>query len=119
MTDFGFFGGAIFSIARLNASSVSDAPIWRTASMNRSNCGFSCAAGGLRVGIGFAHLPTSRSICKPLSDDTLERPVRALNIINTEADAVVIPKVKFGDVAVEMSLTAMLIDALHPPLEHA
>ncbi len=49
--DAGRLAGAIFLMARSSAASVSLAPILRAVSMNRSNCGFSSDAGGLRAGM--------------------------------------------------------------------
>lgn len=54
-------GGAIFSIARSSASSVSAAPISRAVSMNRSNCGFSSGF-GLRTGISDCSISCSARV---------------------------------------------------------
>ena len=106
-------------MTRLNTSSVSPAPTRVAVSRNRSNCGFSPAAGGLRAGISLSigHLPTSRSVSKALTNDTLQRAVCAFDIIHAKTDASVIPEVKLGHVAVKMVLAAVLIGALHAALE--
>ena len=42
----------------------------------------------------------------------------ALGVIDPELDAVRIAEIEFGEVAVQMGLTTMLIDARHPALEN-
>ena len=39
-------------------------------------------------------------------------------IVEAKLDAVIVPKIKFGKVAVQMLLFAMLIDAAHSALEN-
>jgi hypothetical protein len=60
---------------------------------------------------------TNRFVGQPLSDDTAERVVGALCISDPERDAVATAEVKFGHVAVEVALAAVLIDALMPRLK--
>jgi hypothetical protein len=51
-----------------------------------------------------------RSICEPLSNDTLQCTVGALHVINTELDPIVVAEIEFGKVTVQVLLSAMLID---------
>lgn len=63
------------------------------------------------------HFPVSRSIGQTLALDALESLGCPLLIVDAEADSIVIPEVKLGQVAMEVLFRAMLIDALHAPLE--
>src|ERR1700724_288113 len=59
----------------------------------------------------------SRSISKPLSDDTFQRAFGAFYVIYAKPNAIAIAKVKFGEIAMQMLLAAMLVDALHAAFE--
>src|SRR5690348_2405255 len=56
----------------------------------------------------------SLPISEPLADDTTERGFEARFIVNAECDAVVVPKIKLGKVAMQMGVAALLICAAHP-----
>lgn len=63
--------------------------------------------------LGFdAPLPTSRSIGEPLALDTAQDIASAFGIVYAECDPVVVPEVEFGEVAVQMFLADVLIDAV-------
>src|SRR5205807_5636975 len=70
--------------------------------------------GGSRRG-GFA---TSRSVSQPLADDAPNSGFGALLVIETERGAGVVAEIKFGRVAVQVPLMAMLVNADHAALEH-
>ena len=76
-----------------------------------------CAAS--RCPIRMRPCSKSRSVSQPLANDALQHPVGAGDIVNAKADPVVAPEIELCDVAVQMPLGAMLVDALHAPLEHA
>ena len=59
----------------------------------------------------------SLPICNPLADDALKREVDPLNIVHAKRDAISIPEIVIGKVAVQVLLRAMLIDLLHTALE--
>jgi hypothetical protein len=59
----------------------------------------------------------SRSIGKPLADDAKKRLIGAGLIVHAERDAVIVAEIELGEVAVQVLLRAMLVDALHPALE--
>ena len=61
----------------------------------------------------------SRSIGQPLPDDAAKGFVGPLRVVDAIGDALVVPEVELGKVAVQMLFAAMLIDALHPALEDA
>ena len=62
---------------------------------------------------------TRPPIGQPLADDALKRVRRALRILDAKPRTVVVAKIKLRDVAVQMLLAAMLVDALHAALEDA
>ena len=64
-------------------------------------------------------LITRPLISQTLALDTDKRVFRALNISNPKFNAVIIAEIKLRDIAMQMSLAAMLIDALHAALEDA
>jgi hypothetical protein len=68
------------------------------------------------TGLGF-RLAISRSISEPLADDATNRTLRPLNIINSKRDPIVVPKIKFGEITMQMFLADVLIDAIDPALE--
>ena len=59
----------------------------------------------------------SPPVGEALADDARERPFRALAVVDSEGDAVVVPEIELGEVAVQVLLAAMLANALHAPLE--
>jgi hypothetical protein len=59
----------------------------------------------------------SLPIGEPLANDTLHDPSGTLYVIYAEPDTIAIPEIKLRQLAVQMLLTAMLIDALHSALE--
>jgi hypothetical protein len=61
----------------------------------------------------------SRSIGKPLANDTHKSALGALDIIYAEPDAIAIAEIKFAQIAMQMLFAAMLIDAFHATFEHA
>src|SRR6202051_995213 len=60
---------------------------------------------------------TSRSIGQPLADSALNRAGGALNVIYAEPNAVAISEIELRQIAVQMLLLAMLVDAFHAALE--
>ena len=64
-------------------------------------------------------LSTSRSIGEALAHDAFQSSISARAVINAEAQAVVVPKVKFSQVAVQMLLCAVLVNSVHAALKHA
>jgi hypothetical protein len=61
----------------------------------------------------------SRSIGETLANNALERLVRPLHVVHAECDPVVVPEIELGEIAMQMLLAAVLIDAGHPALEDA
>jgi hypothetical protein len=61
----------------------------------------------------------SRSIGEALSNDTHKGALGALDIIYAEPDAIAIAKIELAQIAMQMTLAAMLIDTFHAALEHA
>lgn len=57
-------------------------------------------------------------IGKSLTDDAGDSALGALFVIYASADAVAIAEIKFREIAVQMFFSAMLIGALHAPLEN-
>src|SRR5438067_1050216 len=55
--------------------------------------------------------PISRSVGEPLADDAAERPVGALYIVNAECDALVVPEVELGEVALQVLFVDVVIYA--------
>lgn len=55
---------------------------------------------------------------QPFAFGTLHGGFGALNVADANADAVVIPEVKFSEITVKMFLGAMLINAAHTALEN-
>lgn len=68
------------------------------------------------LAFGLLVRPTIRD---PLANDAVQRASGTTAIVDTVRDAVVIPKLELGKVAVQMLLAAMLINALHGALEDA
>src|SRR5580704_16187737 len=61
----------------------------------------------------------SRSIGEPLALGALDRIDGALHVVDSEADAIGIAEVEFGEVAMQMTAGAMLVNAGHAALEDA
>ena len=61
----------------------------------------------------------SRSVGKALPDDALQCPIGAREIVHAERLAGIVSEIELGEVAVQMLLGAVLIDANHPALEDA
>src|ERR1700730_9571614 len=61
----------------------------------------------------------SRLIGKSLSDDTHKCALSALDVIYAEPNAVAIAKIEFTQIAVQMALATMLVNAFHAALENA
>ena len=59
------------------------------------------------------------SIGQPLSNDALQRRLGPLDVAAAQRDPVIVPKIELGNVAMQVLLGAMLIDALHAALEDA
>ena len=73
--------------------------------------------------LAFRLLPYGRSvmrpsICEAFADNAFDRIFGALYVVNSTTNAIVIPKVEFSQVAVQVLFAAMLIDALHSALEN-
>ena len=60
---------------------------------------------------------TSPPISHPLSDDALQRDRRALAIGKAKRGAVVITKIKFAEITLQMFLAYVVIDAIDTALE--
>ena len=75
--------------------------------MNRSRCGRLSGFGSGFLAI-CDHLPISRSIGQPLANNPPEDFVGTRSIVNSELDAVAIPEIELGHVAMQMLLGAVL-----------
>lgn len=77
--------------------------------------------GGLTVAarLSMRRCSTSRSVGQTLADDALHDQIGPGHVVDAKPDAVVVPEVKLGGIAMQMGLTAMLVDADHPALEDA
>src|SRR5579885_149466 len=71
-----------------------------------------------RFGLRQRSSSTSRLIGEPLADHALQQAFGALGIVHAKRDAVVVAEIKLRQIAVQMIVAAMLIDALHAALEH-
>src|SRR6185312_8538650 len=60
---------------------------------------------------------SSRSIGQALADDALNRAFGALNVVNAQPCPIVITEIKFREIAVKVTLFAVLIHALHAAFE--
>ena len=69
----------------------------------------------------FSSLPsdTSRLIGQPLTNDTTKYLFGASLIVNPKGDAVAVPEIELGHVAMHMALAGVLVNALHATLEDA
>src|SRR5262249_53923566 len=98
---------------------------WSSSSHLSSNGSRSCSGSqyGSPSGIGLGGwgfgggLTTSRSIGQPLANNASHRFGGTLRIIDAERSPVAIPKIKLGQIAVQMPLIAMLVNANHAALE--
>ncbi len=61
----------------------------------------------------------SGAISEALANDTNQSNLGPGYVVNAKANPVIIAEVEFADVAVQMGLRAVLVDALHAALEHA
>ena len=59
----------------------------------------------------------SRSIGEPLANDTLEHRIGAVRVVVAEGDTVAVAEIELCQIALQMLLAAMLVDATHPALE--
>lgn len=66
-----------------------------------------------------AVLPVNSPIREALAGDASQRVLVALAVFDPKRRAVVLAKIELGKVAMQMLLTAVLIDALHAALEDA
>jgi hypothetical protein len=62
-------------------------------------------------------LPMSRSISKPFADAAAQCPIGTLKIIDSERDAIGIPEIELGEIAMQVLLADVLIDAIDPALK--
>ena len=90
-------------------------------SLQTAHIGFSYSA--LVSVFAFRLLPyglsvTSGAVSKALSNDALKRPFGALYIVHTKANAVAIAEVELSQIAMQMLLFAMLIDAFTDTVRH-
>jgi hypothetical protein len=60
---------------------------------------------------------TSRFVGQPLAFDALQGAVAARDVANAKRNAVVVTKIKLGQIAVKMLLAAVLVDTDHAALE--
>jgi hypothetical protein len=73
-----------------------------------------------RVSLRFGSLPlTSPPIGQALALDAAQRRVGTGRVIHAEGGAVIVSEVELGEVAMEVFLAAMMVDATHPALENA
>jgi len=61
----------------------------------------------------------SRSISQPLSRDALQRAIRTFGISNAKFNAVGIPEIELCQIAVQMTLAAVLVNAFHAAFKDA
>src|SRR5580692_3408887 len=83
---------------------------------------FSYLASALPSILVFRLLPYGLSVIvlpigKSLPNDTFYCPFSALHIVYAKPNAITVPKIIFCQIAVQMLLAAVLIDALHTALE--
>jgi hypothetical protein len=57
-------------------------------------------------------------IRQPLADSPGDSGVRPFRIVDAKGGAMVVTKIKFGQVAVQMALATVLINAFHPALKN-
>jgi len=62
---------------------------------------------------GLIRLPVHEALAFHASD----RCERAVDVTDTERDTMIVPEIVFGQIAMQVLLFAMLIDAAHPALE--
>src|SRR5439155_20895629 len=96
------FEGTARRKRRSNSSSVASAPILSAISMNRFDC--SPSAFGFRGIDGLA-------VGEPLAHDTTDQAVSTRLIADAASDPVVVAEIKFSEVAMQVGLAAMLVDA--------
>jgi hypothetical protein len=69
-------------------------------------------------GSGDADL-TKSLILQPLARESSQRAFCTLAILNTERRTIIVPEIEFSEIAMQMPLAAMLVDALHAAFEDA
>src|SRR5207248_1424242 len=60
---------------------------------------------------------TRSLIGQPLSLSPFDGAHRAHHVVNAKGDAVAVPKIELTQVAVQVAIAAMLVDAAHPAFE--
>jgi len=68
-------------------------------------------------GSGFLTSATRLPVGKALADDAPDRALSAFDIVDAQGDPVAVAEIKLGEIAVQVFLAAMLVDAAHPALE--
>jgi hypothetical protein len=68
-------------------------------------------------GSRFCPASTNCAIGQPLSDNTRQCPVKACRIVEPSLDPGALTEVEFGQIAVEMRLGHVLVNAVNPALE--
>jgi len=61
----------------------------------------------------------SRLIGQALADNGLDHCIGAHGVVDAERDPVIVAEIELGKIAVDVLFGAMLVGALHAPLEHA
>src|SRR6266550_5776411 len=91
----------------------------RSSSNGSLSCSGSLYGPPSQSGLGASRLgglATSRSVGQPLANGAQDRALCAARVINASSNAVAVSEIKFGEVAVQMPLVTMLIDAGHAAL---
>ena len=68
-------------------------------------------------GLSGSRFATSCLIREPLALRAFDRGLGAVHVVNSKRDPIVVAEVKFREIAVQVVLAAMLVDALHSALE--
>ena len=58
-------------------------------------------------------------IGQPLANDAQQSRLGAHRVVHAESDPMVVAKIELGEIAMQVALPAVLIDAAHAALEHA
>ena len=87
----------------------------RANSSNRRRCSSGLRSGVFFFGISFGHLFVS----EPFALSATQGADSALFVVYAQSDSVIIPEVELCQVAVQVLLRAMLVDAVHAALEDA
>ena len=75
-------------------------------------------SGGVHGALCGPRLVRRLVIGEPLAFDAEQSAGGASSIINAKLDAIAIAEIELGEIAVQMPLVTMLVDASHPALEH-